>query len=290
MDTQNENVKLVEDDMVFPLTKEEYYYRCRISNVEKAKSEYNKCVNVLLRNKDAILSDISNKENVVSQLEKYYKHFNEFSDNIIGLDGLDSKENYVRNMELLMCIVQDTVVFISEKYGLLKKKTLNQKYSFKDDSFHADFNESCDNSDNKRKLSYIVNQIVNVQYYLNPDDPINVIPDKYSGFIIPFIYPASIFLLLFITLIGLGLLRNIFPISDKVIGGIALIIALIFPTVGFLKFMNSRRFLLAERRSRAYSQTYHFVIHPYKGHNKMNLRRILNAAKDLVSFVKSFKK
>lgn len=291
MSTQNENNIFSDDDIAFPLLKKEYYYRCRISNVEKAKSEYNKCVNVLLGNSNIILSNVTNKEIIINKLKMYYKDFNDFSKKIIDMDGIESKEQYICSMELMMCTVQETVIFVSEKFGLLNKKIREKKYNFQDDLFYEEGNVSCDNSDkNTQKLSYIINQIANIQYYLNPDDPVNVLSDKYSGYIISIMYPIGIFLLLFVIVFILTLLKAVVPIPEKLILYGSLFIATVLPTIGFFKFIYSAKYVLAERKSRAYKQIYRFVIHPYKDNSIINKSKILKAIKEFVSFVKFFKR
>lgn len=292
MNDENKNSVILDNSIDFPLTMDEYYYRYRISSVEKARSEYNKCINVLLRNNDEILSDVSDKAEIIDRLRFHYENFNNFANILIEKRGIDSKEDFIRLMEILYCVVHETIIFISDKYGFLKSKKLRKKYSFLDDSFYDNCDVPNDSNlakNNKKKLSYIIERIVNVQYFLNPDDPVNVLPDKYIAGIAIVLYLMVIFGVLFLLLLLGFLMKSLFPIPDEVIKGISVIASLGLSSYWFIKFTNSAGFDLTQRRSRAYSQTYRFVIHPYKNASNVKIGTVIKYIEEFVSFIKSLK-
>ena len=292
MNDENKNSIILDSSVGFPLAMDEYYYRYRISSIEKAKSEYNKCINVLLKNNDDILSDVSDKAEIIDRLRFHYENFNNFANILIEKRGIESKEDFIRLMEILYCIVHDTIIFVSDKYGFLKSKKLRKKYSFLDDSFYDNCdvtNDSTLDKKYKKKLSYILERIVNVQYFLNPDDPVNVLSDKYGIFVVAIVFLLAIGIVAILFLMIAIILINITTIPDNIIIESSLIISTVLSFYWFIKFINSAGFNLTLRRSRAYTQTYRFVIHPYKSTNNLKFATVLKYLKGFVAFIKSLK-
>lgn len=161
-----------EDDKFFPSDYDEYYYYCRISIVEEAKEKYIKCNGLLLGsgiNNSPVMDLLANeidekKQRIYNKYKKLYQDFIMYSDKLINKDNIDSEDIYIRYMEKLMQISNDTTVFTYENFGMQKEKLLRQKLEY---------------DGKNEKLSYIINQNRNIPYILNPDDIATRISNKY---------------------------------------------------------------------------------------------------------------
>ena len=139
------------DKKYFPSDYDEYYYYCRISIVEEAKEKYMNCNKLLLgselNNSSAmkLLVDETEekKQAIYNKYKKLYQDFITYSDKLINKDNIDSEDVYIRCMENLMCISNETIVFTYENFGMQKGKLLRQKLEYNGKS---------------KKLSYIIDQ------------------------------------------------------------------------------------------------------------------------------------
>lgn len=176
------------DEKYFPLDYDEYYYYCRISIVEEAKEKYIKCNGLLLGSginnslamKLLINETDEKKQEIYNKYKKLYQDFITYSDRLINKDNIDSEDIYIRYMEKLMQISNDTTVFTYENFGMQNGKLLRRPLEY---------------NDKKEKMSYIINQNRNIPYILNPDDIATRISNKY-------IKPILLFIILTVFLIG----------------------------------------------------------------------------------------
>ena len=176
------------DEKYFPLDYDEYYYYCRISIVEEAKEKYIKCnglllgpgINNSLAMKLLINETDEKKQEIYNKYKKLYQDFITYSDRLINKDNIDSEDIYIRYMEKLMQISNDTTVFTYENFGMQNGKLLRRPLEY---------------NDKKEKMSYIINQNSNIPYILNPDDIATRISNKY-------IKPILLFIILTVFLIG----------------------------------------------------------------------------------------
>ena len=151
----------------------DYYYRCRIFNVEEAKREYTKCNDFLLGSDIVespamkILTDKPEEER--KEIYKAYKKlcddFKSIAQMLIDKDGIESEEDYIHGMELLMLIANRTIMFTSEEFCLHGGAYLNEKYVY---------------AGKYMRLSEIIKKNDNTPYYLNPDDVATIFVDKYG--------------------------------------------------------------------------------------------------------------
>lgn len=71
---------------------------------------------------------IKNRESITyNKYKKLYQDFITYSDKLINKDNIDSEDIYIRYMEKLMQISNDTTVFTYENFGMQKGKLLRQK-------------------------------------------------------------------------------------------------------------------------------------------------------------------
>lgn len=266
------------DEKYFPSDYDEYYYYCRISIVEEAKEKYIKCNGLLLgselNNSPAMKLLINEtdekKQRIYNKYKKLYQDFITYSDRLINKDNIDSEDIYIRYMEKLMQISNDTTVFTYENFGMQKGKLLRQPLE------HNGKNE---------KLSYIINQNRNIPYILNPDYIATRVANKY-------IKPIFYFLIIMITLVGcsfrqIGLNSVIVSTSN-----IELVVAYMYIGLSVLtlilaffllvtRVIYRKRISLYELKGSVDSKNYFFVAHPYKNRkfsfkNIMEILRIIN--------------
>jgi len=117
----------------FPSDYTEYYYRCRISNIESGAEDFYYVINVILYNWKEIIkvenyaqNDCS-KISFIKQLIRYNNDFHRISEKLIKKMGINSIEDYRNNFNLLVCIVNEATMFLSEYYVYVDKKIGNKK-------------------------------------------------------------------------------------------------------------------------------------------------------------------
>ncbi len=269
------------DEKYFPSDYDEYYYYCRISIVEEAKENYIKCNGPLLGseiNNSPIMELLTDeteekKQAIYNKYKKLYQDFITYSDKLINKDNINSEGIYIRYMENLMCIANETIVFTYENFGMQKGKLLKQKLEYKGKN---------------KKLFYIIDQNRNIPYILNPDDMATRIANKY-------IKPILFFIILIIALVGFGFGwsgLNIIMESDsniEKIGGyvniglsVFMIIMAIFLLV--MRFLYRKYVTFSELKGSAYDKNYFLIAHPYK--NKFSFKNIM----DVLRIINDFRK
>ena len=129
--SNQENATAENDD--FPSDYTEYYYRCRISNIESGAEDFYYVINVILYNWKEIIEvadDTQNdcsKNSFIKQLIRYNNDFHSISEKLIRKSGINSIEDYRNNFNLLIRIVNETMMFLSEYYVYDDKKIGNKK-------------------------------------------------------------------------------------------------------------------------------------------------------------------
>ncbi|WP_124100960.1 hypothetical protein [Ruminococcus sp. Marseille-P6503] len=168
----------------------EYYYYCRISNVEEAQSKFI-CCNSILRDESKGTSlalqlfEDKYEEEKTKLYEKYkriYDDFLSYSDALIDGKKIDSEEKYIRYIHNLMRISNEMIIFTNQYFVSSSNKLLKNKYDF-------------DGKD--KKLSYIINQNRNIPYIINSDLVDNFIDGNSNTIMFSL---ASAFLVIAITL------------------------------------------------------------------------------------------
>lgn len=66
------------------------------------------------------------KQRIYNKYKKLYQDFITYSDRLINKDNIDSEDIYIRYMEKLMQISNDTKVFTYENFGMQNSKLLNE--------------------------------------------------------------------------------------------------------------------------------------------------------------------
>lgn len=266
------------DEKYFPSDYDEYYYYCRISIVEEAKEKYIKCNKLLLGSEfnnslaiKLLVNETEEKKQVIySKYKKLYDDFIKYCDKLIDKDNVDNVDIYIRYMENLMRISNETIAFTYQNFGMRKGKRLREKLEY---------------DGKKEKLSYIINQNRNVSYILNPDDISTHISNKY-------IKPILLFIILMIFLIGFMFMQyglNVIIASDSAIDMVRgyicigifaffLILSIVFL---YTRIKYRKRINFDELRGSLDAKNYLLVVHPYKSRkfsfkNIMEILRIIN--------------
>ena len=262
-------------DSIF-LTYCDYYHRCRIFNVEEAKREYTKCNGFLLgsRLEDSpvmkLLADKTEeeKQKIYEAYKKLCDDFKSTAQMLINKEGIESEEDYIHDMELLMLIANRTIMFTDKTFNMQKNSHLRDKYSY----------------DGKRmRLSAIINQNSRIPYILDPDDISTVFADKYGGMILG--WTGVVFILA-----GLLLLCcEIYTSGLQTIEGILSVICWAFFVVSGIyiccMYLCARKQLKnAEKKSKVHSRNQYLVVRPYK--NKFTLKNI----KEVLDILNYFKR
>lgn len=140
----------------------EYYYYCRISNIEEAQRKFICCNSILIDESNGTplaiqLLEDKYKEEKTKLYEKFkriYDDFLSYSNVLIEGKKIDSEEKYIRYIHNLMRISNEMIIFTNQYFISSSNKLLKNKYDF-------------DGKD--KKLSYIINQNRNIPYIINSD-------------------------------------------------------------------------------------------------------------------------
>ena len=129
--SNQENATAENDD--FPSDYTEYYYRYRISNIESGAEDFYYVINVILYNWKEIIEvadDTQNdcsKNSFIKQLIRYNNDFHRISEKLIRKAEINRIEDYRNKFNLLIRIVNETMMFLSEYYVYDDKKIGNKK-------------------------------------------------------------------------------------------------------------------------------------------------------------------
>lgn len=271
-----------ENKKYFPSEYDEYYYYCRISIVEEAKEKYIRCNGLLLgsewNNSPAMKLLVNETEEkrqaIYNKYKKLYDDFVKYCDKPIDKDNVDNLDIYIRYMENLMRISNETISFTYQNFGMRKGKRLREKLEY---------------DGKKEKLSYIINQNRNVSYILNPDDIATRVANKY-------IKPILLFIMLIIFLItflcgqnGLNIIIASDSIFDTILGytyiGAFVLFLILLIVFLYTRIKYRKRINFDELKGSMDSKNYFFVAHPYKN-RKFSFKNIM----EILKIIKDFRK
>lgn len=271
-----------ENKKYFPSEYDEYYYYCRISIVEEAKEKYIRCNGLLLgsewNNSPAMKLLVNETEEkrqaIYNKYKKLYDDFVKYCDKLIDKDNVDNLDIYIRYMENLMRISNETISFTYQNFGMRKGKRLREKLEY---------------DGKKEKLSYIINQNRNVSYILNPDDIATRVANKY-------IKPILLFIMLIIFLItflcgqnGLNIIIASDSIFDTILGytyiGAFVLFLILLIVFLYTRIKYRKRINFDELKGSMDSKNYFFVAHPYKN-RKFSFKNIM----EILKIIKDFRK
>lgn len=254
----------------------DYYYRCRIFNVEEAKREYTKCNDFLLGSgikESPVMKLLADKPK--EEKEKIYKAYKKLCDDfkstaqmLIDKEGIESEEDYIHGMELLMLIANRTIMFTDKTFNMQKKSLLREKYSY----------------DEKRmRLSAIINQNSRIPYILNPDDISTVFADKYGGIILA--WTGVIFILVGLLLLCFEIYTSGLQTLESIISFVCWAFFVVSGIYICCMYLWARKQLkYAEKKSKVHSRNQYLVVRPYK--NKFTLKNI----KEVLDILNYFKR
>lgn len=272
--------------------KVDYYYRYRISSIEKTKKDFNDLCNFIILNGKKIFMNIEKKDAVIilRKIVRLKKQYNKYADKIIKKEGINNNEDYSRIIENLMLVANEAILFCEENIILKKGICLRDKYKF---------------GGHEVKLKNIIAKLKNIPYYINVDEPVNVLIDKFQFPIILIMsFIIAFFLLLFLEDLTLGIRNYVNSLYDmwfSKIGYLGVIpsnydyldwfIVLFSCSTGlfyFFKLKLSKGYRLSEVKSKVYSRNKNLIYKPFKNNTKI-LKYGFDAIKYILGFIFSNK-
>lgn len=271
---QTDNSTIENND--FPSDYTEYYYRCRISNIESGAEDFYYVVNTILYSWKEITKVENDNQNdcsqcsFIKQLIRYNNDFHRISQKIIDKSGIDTLDDYRKNFNLLVRIVNETMMFLSEYYTYTDKKIGNTKFVNKSDfesKRYINYNisempvhESNDLGKKLKKIKFkrLAIKISDVSGMINTASS-EIIMDSIMFF------PVMIFMLICLMclacIILIMIINIIMCIYERNITEVFVWLSSIVAIIVFLKiyFPISTHI---ERRKRSYKQSENFLIIP----------------------------
>lgn len=270
----------------FPLDYTEYYYRCKISDVENGSKRFYYAVNTIIHNYEKIADSekfVINRQNwkvdlseysFINQLVKYNNDFYKVSQNLILKENINSKEEYRNNLNLLLRILNETILHISayytyknKKVGKLKlnKLTLQSGSEYKEYDI-SDIRRECQfEEDIEIKFKEILNEISSISYIIGSDDFNAIIDSVLFNFMIVILYTICTILFFIIILALIALICGLLYINK-----IDVLFLLEYSTIYYvisaiLAFISCEIFWSPirsniERRKKSYNQSKDYVI------------------------------
>lgn len=278
-----ENVCAENDN--FPSDMTEYYYRCRISNIELGAQKFYIIINTILENSNLLITNKIQKDSsdttsfVLQQLIKYNDDFHMISMRLIHKENINSFDTYRNQFKLLMCIVNETVVLLSGYIASINSKKIyfhqTKTIEYKKYDFKEIIKKKNITNISKEAISFfnLVNRLAEIPQVINLDDVDTLIFNK---LIIPFsLLFLVIFMLIiiFLTLFSALLINNLaFEVLKNINNTPLLIIvstvlSILFGTISYCLSKKAFEFTLfspnydyIERKKKAYNQSKKFVI------------------------------
>lgn len=256
----------------FPSDYTEYYYRCRISNIENGAEDFYYVINTVLYNGEKIVKveDDSQRDcskySFIKQLIKYNNDFHNISQKLIGKININTIEDYRNNFNLLLRIINETMMFLSEYYVYEDKKIGNKKLiNIINDKSRTYIDYDIANmpvyeftgTEKKIKFKKLVVKISGVSGIINPND-MEIIIDNFK-----FLPTVLLLLIVFIALTYIIIIivqdiiiciceKNIFKLLELL--GYIVITTLILKI--FIPISDH-----TERRKKSYNQSKDYIIY-----------------------------
>jgi len=208
------------------------------------------------------------KEKIYKAYKKLCDDFKSTAQMLIDKEGIESEEDYIHGMELLMLIANRTIMFTDKTFNMQKKSLLREKYSY----------------DEKRmRLSAIINQNSRIPYILNPDDISTVFADKYGGIILA--WTGVIFILVGLLLLCFEIYTSGLQTLESIISFVCWAFFVVSGIYICCMYLWARKQLkYAEKKSKVHSRNQYLVVRPYK--NKFTLKNI----KEVLDILNYFKR
>ena len=306
--SNQENATAENDD--FPSDYTEYYYRCKISDIENASRRFYYVVNTIIHNYKLIAKsekfeiNVHNNQNnlsglaFINQLIRYNRNFHKISQKLISKNNINSKEEYRNNLNLLLRISNETILHISTYYTYKNKKVKKQKLeklTFQSGSKYERYNISdikckCQLEENKKiKFKEVLDEISSLSYIIGSNDFDDIIDSILFNLIISISYIIFIILCFFIILFlmiliccllyykkidVLFLLEN--SIIYYVISTISTILAMILCEIFWSPIRSN-----IERRKKSYNQSKDYVIN-LKDKKKIKWSSVWSLAREII--------
>lgn len=259
----------------FPTDKAEYYYRCRISDLEFVKKKYDSYNNWLIKNNDVILKESSKEERdeIKKKLKKLISDFDKYADIIINKENINSEEDYKRYMADIMLIANETIVFSYESYGKSRKQ---MKMSF-------------DLYNKKYKVKDILSLNRNIPFLLDMDDPVNNIIDRFQEpiLLISFLLLMIMTCVVIIPILNVIMNKMNYPLNNDAIS-LLVAIFLVIAVILWLFFINSYNMKRVKIKNNAYNKVKGMVYHPYS--SKFSVKSLFEAVDKIFSWISQLKK
>lgn len=311
--SNQENATAENDD--FPSDYIEYYYRCKIFDIENGSKQFYYVVNTIIHNYEEIAKSEKFEINVhdnqndlsgfgfISQLIKYNRNFHKISQKLISKKHINSTEEYRNNLNLLLKISNETILYISDYFNYQNKKVrklkLNKltfqsgseykKYNISDIKRKCQFEKKKNQKNKKIKFKEILSDISNISYIIGSDESDAIIDSILFNLIISILYIVCIILCFLIMLFVMALICGLLyykkidilflfetPVIYYVMSSISTVLALTLCE----KFWSPIR-LHIERRKKSYNQSKNYVIN-LKDKKKIKWSAVWSLAKEII--------
>lgn len=241
----------------------DYYYYFRIDNIKKAKDIFNTCYNSLFNVssiKNCLFSDDTNDDGTLKNLAKFMRlkaDFNYIADKLIDGSSCESKKKFKKNIQNLMVIANDTIVFLNSLLVKNNNKTrLLPKIPF---------------ANKKLPIKNIIGYFSTIPHLINPDDLSIAATNILSRIIIEL--TPTMFIIFCIT----------FSFNDK-FWFFSIIMFIFFVIFVVLRIKLQKHFDLIDIKDRANHRNYNYVFHPFK--RKKTSKNIMRIISDCFKIIK----
>lgn len=254
----------------------DYYHRCRIFNVEEAKKEFIKCNSFLLGSKidDSpamkLLADKTKEERqeIYETYNNLCKDFMTTAQKLIDKENIECEEDYIHDMELLMLIANQTIMFTCKEFYMHGGSCLREKHFY-------DSKKIC--------LSAIIEQNNKIPYILNPDDIATVFTDKYGNTLLW--WTGISFVVLGFVLLYHSIYISELQTLESIMEAIWLDIFIwLGAIICYFHLRARKKVKYDEKKSKVYSRNQYLVVRPYR--NKFTFKKI----KEILEIMSFFKK
>lgn len=253
----------------------DYYHRCRIFNVEEAKKEFTKCNDFLLGSKinDSpvmkLLTDKTEKEKqeIYITYKNLCEDFKTTAQRLIDKENIECEDDYIHDMELLMLIANQTIMFTCKEFYMQGGSSLKEKQFYDGRNI---------------RLSTIIEQNNKIPYILNPDDIATVFTNKYGNTIL--LWTGVSFVVFGFILLYHNIYTSELQTIESIIETIWLDILIWFGAVICYLYLRARKKVkYDEKKSKVHSRNQYLVVRPYR--NKFTFKKIKEIL-EIMTFLK----